>query len=318
MREHSILTFITPKFYLLNKEDKNLRDYLLTQTSIQLLTTCNPFEATTENVITMLLLEKPHNDSIRAFHHIDQTYIFEILPPVSINYCLQCNTHHEIVMGLDEMTTSILSKMSSNTIRLSQISVSKRGAEVGKKFLRNQRSGAESLIGMDMRRYSINWNGTYLPFEHKEYQRLSDFFNQQLIYLRRVNPFLAATTSKNKCYAFNKNVYGIAITDARFSLEYVLGLINSKALNFFYLKKFSSKKTEAFPEIQTYLYEQLPIPYANSTDQNEIALVVNQILKAKELNTNVDVTALDNMLNNLIYNLFNLDKSEVYLINQSV
>lgn len=315
MHKESILTFITPKFYLLNREDNSLRDYLLTQTNIQLLAICNPFDAVTENVITMLSLEKPKSNTIYAFKYNEQTSRFMNLPPVSIDYCLNYNTHHEIVMGLDEKASSILSKMSTNRILLSQISLSKRGAEVGKTFLREQACGVKSLIGMDMRRFFINWNETYLPIDHKEYQRLSKFFNQQLIYLRRVNPYLAATTSRSEYFAFNKNVYGIAITDARYSLEYILGLINSKAMNFYYLEKFSSKKTETFPEIQTYLYEQLPIPYAQANEQEEIALIVNQILKDKETSISADTSELENELNNYIFNLFNLNQHEVDYIN---
>ena len=197
---------------------------------------------------------------------------------------------------------------------LKDISISKRGAEVSKKVLRETKTGIPSLIGQDMKKYSISWNNTFMDVSHKEYKRLMSFFDSNMIYLRRVDTQLEAAIS-DSMFAFSKNVYGIKIDEIKgFSTKYVLALINSRALNFYYKTKFSTKKEDVFPEIQTYLYEQLPIPMASKQQQEDIALIVNKIIALKQMDTNSDVSLLESQINNYVYELFGLNEDEIKIV----
>lgn len=114
-------------------------------------------------------------------------------------------------LGIAPVVQQLLTKMSKGHKILKNISVSKRGAEVSKNFLRETETGMKALIGGDMKKFSIEWDNTYLPTNHKEYTRLSSFFSNDLLLLRRVDSCLEATISMKGSYAFNKNVYGINI-----------------------------------------------------------------------------------------------------------
>ena len=166
-----------------------------------------------------------------------------------------------------------------------------------------------------MRKYSISWNNTYLPTTHKEYRRLRDFFSSEAIYLRRVDSMLEATISPGIHYGYNKNVYGIK---RRFGCEcgirYLLACINSKVVDFYYKKKFSTKKADVFPEIQTYLYEQLPIPPASQDIQNRVEDLVNRILAAKQQSPSADTTSQEQEIDNLFYLLYNLTYDEILIV----
>lgn len=92
--------------------------------------------------------------------------------------------------------------------------------------------------------------------------------------------------------------------------------MNSKLLNFYYLKKFTTKKEDIFPEIQTYLYEQLPIPQINLTNQSlvdEIINLVDKILDFKKADK--DITELESKIDDLVYQLYSLNKDEISIIN---
>jgi hypothetical protein len=116
-------------------------------------------------------------------------------------------------------------------------------------------------------------------------------------------------------YAFNKNVYGICVDETKgYTKEFVLGWFNSKAVDFYYKKKFSTKKDGAFPEIQTYLYEQLPIPPASPAEKYKVSELVNCALATKEADANADITSIEKEIDLIVYRLYKLDYDDVLRI----
>lgn len=311
----SILAFITPKFYLLNKDDFEQRKYFLNKVDLLSLSLCNPFEsAVTENVITILKKKAPCSSHVDTFFYDNSTATFVPLPCLDKLYCKD-NKYNEMVIGIDSETVNILKKIKQKGISFGTIMTSKRGAEVSKKVLKDTTDGIPSLIGQDMRRYTIEWSDTYLARSHKEYNRLSGFFSDSMVYLRRVAPRLEATLTNGDLYAFNKNVYGIRITDeSKWSPKYVVALLNSNALDFYYKKRFTLKKDDAFPEIQSYLYEQLPIAHATKSQQQQIISLVDRILSEKKSNPQADTSSLESEIDSLVYKLYGLTEAEIAMV----
>ena len=95
-------------------------------------------------------------------------------------------------------------------------------------------------------------------------------------------------------------------------------MLNSRLLDFYYKKKFSTKKEEAFPEIQTYLYEQLPLPVVNQEQQNKVIKIVDTILQLKSENNNTNTSSLENEIDTIVYNLYGLTDAEIKIIEQSI
>jgi hypothetical protein len=312
--DRGVVCFITPKFYLLNKDDKDMRKYFMTQVNLNSLALCNPFDAVTENVITIFTKEKPLHDSIPVFKYDKEEKEFKPLPNLSFKYSLS-NENYEMIVGLTETTIKLLDKIKQSNVLLRNISISKRGAEVGKKFLREQSSGCPALIGMDTSKYEINWADTYLPYSHKEYIRLSDFFKEPLVYIRRVDSCLTATMSlSDKVFAFSKNLYGLLIKDHEtYPNEFIVGWLNSKVVDFYYKKRFSTKKEEAFPEIQTYLYEQLPLPLYNPSKYQEVGDLVKRLL-GHGYSSDVDRQSIINHIDIFIYKLYDLSYDELKIV----
>lgn len=233
---------ITPKFYLLNKDDNKMRLYFMNRVDLLSIATCNPFDAVTENVITIVRKDTPQNTCIPYLDYDAELKSFVRYDDLDKEYC-KTNKYNEMTFGLKADIIPILQKMFDSGKSLGSLTESKRGAEVSKNFLRDNDSGIETLIGQDMRKYSISWSNTYLPTSHKEYRRLRNFFESEAIYLRRVDSMLEATISLGKHYGYNKNVYGIRRRlDCDYGIRYLLACINSKVVDFYYKKKFSTKK----------------------------------------------------------------------------
>jgi len=326
LKEGGYLGYITPRFFLVNKNTKDVRDYMLKNISIEALVESSPFlDANTECVITIIKNVEPENKEIPIFKEKDGVVTY--MNDIGISSIIQ-NPDSIILTDLTEEISSLLKKIKKNSVSLKDISESRRGMEISKKDLRNK-GNVKALIGEDVNRYSIAYENTHVSSGHKEYKRLKDFFRKKnLILLRRVAKCLISTISP-KVYAFSKNIYGIKITDSNYNPKYVLALINSKLLSFYYQRKFSTKKTSLFPEVQTYLFNKLPIKKIDKTQQNKFVRLVNRILKLqKDLNNSAKnsnkwrmlkdkIEKVDKKINKKIYKVYGLTKKDIKIIEKS-
>ncbi len=310
--DEGVVAMITPKFYMLNLDDSKMRLFFMNRVDLLSLATCNPFDAVTENVITIIRVGASQRNNVPYYDFNSETRLFEKKEYLDKNYC-KTNKYNEMIVGLSGEVISVLQKMFESGLPLGNLTESKRGAEVSKNFLRDNNSGLETLIGQDMRKYSISWNNTYLPKTHKEYRRLQQYFGSELIYLRRVDSMLEATISPAQHFGYNKNVYGIKRRGScNYGIRYLLACINSKAVDFYYKKKFSTKKTDTFPEIQTYLYEQLPIPSSSTKVQSRIETLVDNILVSNKKGE--PTSEMEQEIDRLVYHLYGLTYDEVLVI----
>src|SRR5947207_14514755 len=87
-----------------------------------------------------------------------------------------------------------------------------------------------------------------------------------------------------------KNLYG-GINESAVSLKYLLGILNSKLMNFFFRKYFTTKKQDIFPEFQKYQLDNLPICVADVSKppekarHYEMVRLVDRMLELKKRNS---------------------------------
>lgn len=280
LKDDGIFSFITPRFFIVNKNCKNIREYLLKEVELLKIVETSPFEdANTECIITIIEKRKTQNDSIVVYEDFNKQ--FKEINIVSKKYSLS-NDNYEIQTFLNTQKIKILKLLEDKSIKLDVISESKRGMEIGKKDFGKE--GVETLVGYDTSKYKIDFDNNYVPNNHTQYLRLEDFFkNDNMILLRRVSADLVASITEKNWYAFSKNLYGIKIKND-FKPKYVLLLINSKVLNFYYKNKFSTKKIDLFPEIQSYLFKSLPIKQISLSEQQPFVEKADKMLSLhKEL-----------------------------------
>mgnify|MGYP004714585477 CR=1 FL=1 len=109
------------------------------------------------------------------------------------------------------------------------------------------------------------------------------------------------------------------LSDKSYNLKYILGILNSKILNW-YFRCFSTNSN-----VNSYEVEQLPIPSATPAQQQEIIVLVDKILAAKkdcrikhgndsEL---ADTSTLEMQIDALVYKLYGLTDEEIKIIEQT-
>jgi hypothetical protein len=215
---------------------------------------------------------------------------------------------HTIITFITKEIDEVLDSIEENCSTLSSLyDESLRGLEIGKKELTQLDKGIKCLIGEDVNSFEIKYQNSFVNPEFKDYKRLQKFFQKKnMVLLRRVSKDLKSTIN-NENYSFNKNIYGISMKDD-YSNVFISGLLNSELLNFYYKYKYSTKKGDLFPEIQKYLYEQLPIRNTSMKDQKKIIDIVNKLFSKP---TDEDLIKL---LNDEVYKLYEIEPHQIKII----
>ncbi|EJF10970.1 TaqI-like C-terminal specificity domain-containing protein [Pontibacter sp. BAB1700] len=94
---------------------------------------------------------------------------------------------------------------------------------------------------------------------------------------------------------------------------YLLGLLNSEAVDFF-LKSISSTKQGGYFEYKPVYVSQLPIAQADEETKAGILALVEQVLAAKQADASADTDALEAAIDLQVYRLYNLTYDEVLLV----
>jgi len=214
-----------------------------------------------------------------------------------------------------------------------------RGESIGSRILyKGKKENVKDipyLKGSNFNRYTISEPTQYLRHNYKKYLNENDIFrftpeilevNPKLIY-RQTSSSLIGMIETNQ-YHNDKTVHIILPKkNYKINLKYVLGLFNSKLLNYYYSKSVS-EEGRAFAQVKTINIKQLPYFEANTQQQNEIIKHVDQLL---QLNKDLQAETLPNRIeqlknrieyaedkiNQIVYELYGLTQSEIKLIENS-
>ncbi len=186
-----------------------------------------------------------------------------------------------------------------------------------------------SLIG----RYRNLWNNDYWISYGEWLAAPRDpaiFAAAEKIMVRQTGDSLIATLVNTSGTIGRDNLHIILPQDQRYSLYYMLGLINSRLLDFSYTF-INPEKGEALAQVKKYHVEQLPIREIdfNSTQDKAdhdriVSLVETMLTLNKQLavaqaphdqeNIKRQIDASDRQINKLVYELYGLTDKEIQIV----
>ena len=94
---------------------------------------------------------------------------------------------------------------------------------------------------------------------------------------------------------------------------WLLGLLNSKAVFWFYTKT-STQIRGGFVRFIAQYVSQIPIPTITTAQKTSISKIVNQILDAKRTDPDADVSELENTVDQIVYLLYDLTPEEIAIV----
>ncbi|MBQ1176457.1 MAG: N-6 DNA methylase [Paludibacteraceae bacterium] len=154
---------------------------------------------------------------------------------------------------------------------------------------------------------------TYRPYGLHRARNYNDFIQPKLI---------GPSMFVQPCYCYDNQglfvgmSYNIIIPKTETNLLFILGVINSKyAQNWFYC---NAKHRGAGVDVGVEKLRSFPIPNPSKFQQEEIIMLVNNIIRKKRENPNVDISEEESKIDKLVYQLYELTDAEIKIIEESV
>lgn len=168
------------------------------------------------------------------------------------------------------------------------------------------------IKGSNFNRYQLSFGGLYINFVPSNVKSGGDisFYNvSQKLVFRTTADRIIATIDNNQFLALNSVNVGVPI-NAEYDLKYILGIINSKLMDFWYTLTVQ-EKNKTFAEVKIVYLERIPIIDLDKDSQKQIVDIVENRInesnneKKQKLEGNIDL---------LVYHLYNLTYDEVLIV----
>ncbi|HRN94928.1 MAG TPA: TaqI-like C-terminal specificity domain-containing protein [Chitinophagales bacterium] len=173
------------------------------------------------------------------------------------------------------------------------------------------------LRGSDINKYTTNWtSGVWLKYgDHiAEPRYTANFFDDEKIVVRQTSDKLIATIDTEKYLCMNNLHVITKLKEGKeVSFKFLLGLINSKLLDFYYTL-LNPEKGEALAEVKKENLSRLPINITDDKLQKKIIELVDRILSKKRKDTKADTTDLEAQIDQLVYQLYELTEEEIKIV----
>ncbi len=162
----------------------------------------------------------------------------------------------------------------------------------------------------NIKKYTIDWQGDYLNV-CSDLAGLNNINYEQpkilIQYIRKLSMpirLVCALDVNGEYYPLNN--FSFVVSENGNSLKALLGIINSKLMNWYFSNCFVDYN------IKPKYIEQLPLP--TKINSKEIEAKVSEIIAIKANDKEIDTTDLENQIDQLVYQLYELTEEEIKII----
>ena len=174
------------------------------------------------------------------------------------------------------------------------------------------------LNGGDVGRYFFNWSGQWLRYgKWLSQPKTINQFSLPRILIREITgkyPTVIQAMYVADTYLNNKSILNVLQKDIIHSLYSLLGYLNSKLISFYHKRQTVKGNRNLFPKIVIKDLQNYPLPN-NKEGIMQIEDMVKKILKSKD--EKLDTAALENQIDQLVYQLYDLTEGEIAIIENS-
>jgi type I restriction-modification system DNA methylase subunit len=338
MREFAEFTFIIPNTWITNLKFKKIRRFIFENTFVHEIVHYNKAvfeEAVVDTeVLFFKKLRKPNpNVSIKVAQNLNQfvannvsqiDWIESQGEPVNINI-----SKSEIGVKLKLEKHPNLNEFVNIVVGLKPYQKGKGKPKQTETDVKGRIFDATSkladdyyklLRGSDINKYTTNWtSGVWLKYgDHiAEPRYTANFFDDEKIVVRQTSDKLIATIDTDKFLCMNNLHVITKLKEGKeVNFKFLLGLINSKLLDFYYTL-LNPEKGEALAEVKKENLSRLPINIENKNLQKEIIKLVDSILNKKKKDIKAEIIDLENQIDQLVYQLYELTEDEIKIVENS-
>jgi adenine-specific DNA-methyltransferase len=294
LKEHGILSYIVPNRFIMNPDYEPFRKFLLDNTRI--LEICDVGErifAGVEMPACILTLEKNSNAKERDANMIRVKVDVKDLGKgewreysvPQIRFLRE--PMHIFTIYEPEEAANLIRKIERMGRPLRELVDNARGVEIGKssKLIVSEAKDGQYvpfLAGEDMDRYVILGHRYLLLGDPTVDYKSPELYQGEKIIVRKTGTGIRATLD-TKGYYVIQVIYIFKAKDPRVDPKYVLGVLNSKLVAFYYYSKFGEKEKQVFPHLRQETLLQVPIRLPDETRLEDREAKTNIVRSVEEI-----------------------------------
>jgi hypothetical protein len=318
---------------------KSLRRFVLNETSLSEIINLLGYTFEGVNVETIIFSgkrEEPTEKSrIKIFSSSGHDFI---LKQVKDQFLFMKNDGHELNVFSDALSDQITRKLISDSHLLDDLVQIKAGLQAYETGKGNPKQTPEDvkmriydynykfneetyqyIEGKDVNRYLLEWSGTYLKYgENLAAPRTLDIFRGKKIIIREITgiyPISIIGTYSEDLFLFNRSNIAVVEKDGfSISLKYILGILNSRLMSYYFVKNTAKSVRQMFPKLILEDLRKFPIKIGSEITLYSIINSVEKILLAKKSDPTADTSVLEAEIDRLVYELYGLTEEEIRIV----
>jgi len=139
------------------------------------------------------------------------------------------------------------------------------------------------------------------------------YFQPKILIRQIIGKQFICAIDKSNAIADQSLYVAVPYAGSNVSLKLVLGILNSKLYGF-YFRKFYSEEDDLFPKIKVNELKRLPFKFPDSKAEIKLIALVNKIIKEKEKSPTLNSIELENQIDQLVYQLYDLTAEEIKIV----
>jgi len=292
LKQNGVYGLIIPNAWLMVYSGEGLRKYLLEKCNLYQIINLEGYSFESANVETVILLAEnkavSNSNSLEIYlNNGTEFYLSHIKNQLDFKN----NEGSEFKVFINDENDEINSKIISETFPLNDLVEIKAGLKAYEKNKGEPKQSAEDVVnriydydykfdenthkyleGKDVGRYYTNWANSYLRYgKHLAASRTINLFDGKKIIVREITgnyPNCIIATYSEDFYLFNmSNIAILEKSDTNISLKYVVSLLNSNLMSYYFQKNTAKSVRKLFPKIILNDLRKFPIKKISIIDQ---------------------------------------------------
>jgi hypothetical protein len=343
LKQNGVLCYITPNNWMTINTNTKLRKLILDQSDVTVVNFyAKVFESANVDSSIIIYRKGGVNPQINLYEYVTR---FSLITRKKTE---QFKQDRLMIINIEALKAKssipLLEKIDSLSAPLSSIALVKAGLqayEVGKgtpeqsKQMKDDRiyhsktkiddSYIQYLDGKDVCRYYSTWGGEYLKYgDNLASPRKIGLFDTKRILVRQIPskpPYCI-----NACYLEDKVLNdrnSMNIINIRVNPYYLLALLNSRIVSYWFVHKFGKLQRGIFPQFKVNELQIFPIPKSNNDALKvKVAELSEKICdKMSDGSVNLDnpnIKSLNSQIDQLVYQLYGLTSEEIIIVEGAV
>jgi len=337
LKDNGYLSFIIPHTLLSNDSFSKLRSLLLSTTFIDLVTDIGPGVFETARNETMIFVVRKGKILEDETTNVIVTNSKQFPVPVKEFSIKQGtwleNKNASWMVNVSNTEMQIISKLEKAVYRLGNLCTINQGVRTGDndRYLSDIRSGdlwKPAAGGKHVGRYDLLDRGLYVYYDPKvlDAPRKPELFTspEKLVVQEIRNITLSrriiATYDSEQFYCLQStNVINLRPdNDSNLALKFLLGILNSNCVNYFFRQRFSGNNHIASNQLA-----QIPVPVADKARHDKLVSLVERMLELHKRSPRMpqekeslqrEIESLDRAIDKLVYELYGLSEDEIRIV----